>query len=468
MRNQNHQNNGQRFQRVPSYDIHPVSIKMLMLGNPWVTLDEYSEKFQPREKFIIALNNRKPFALLLHDPQHKSVRARLWAKEGNLEKQIKSFKTDLVQRIDEAFRLRKSIKLLEQRNNFYLIFGEADKIPGLFVQYLNGEILIQFYTHFWTSYESFIYETIIKKMRDVFDHDLYKTEMWKQMRVDGDLSKEPPKCLDPNMSFRNIEVLEYDVKYKVNIGSQYDTGLYTDMSSVRQKIKHLFTNSKSVLNLFSYTGAFSLFALKNGANDVVSIDLSQKYIDWLEENIALNEDINPDFHTSITGAVKEGLQKLEEDKKKFDLVICDPPSSSSDGNKRTNALKDYENILPAISKVLSEKGKAVIFLNTHKVNKKKFQMKIQEIIDNAKLPLRTSVFYGLSDDCPGMPKFPEGSYLKGLLIEVGTPNAKKAKTAAPRTSKIPTARTSEKPAARPYKKNFSNKKVTRKVIKKDS
>ena len=146
MNRQNNRNyGGNHFQKAATYDIHPISIKMLLQGNPWVTLDQYSEKFHPREKFVIALNRRKPFALLIHDPQHKSVRARLWSKEGNFEKQIKSFKQDFTKRLDEAFRLRKNIKLLTHRNNFYLVFGEADKLPGLFIQFLNGEILIQFY-----------------------------------------------------------------------------------------------------------------------------------------------------------------------------------------------------------------------------------------------------------------------------------------------------------------------------------
>jgi hypothetical protein len=76
--------------RLSVYDIHPVSIKMLMQGNPWVTLDQYSERFQPKDKFVIALNRGDHFALLLHDPQHKSVRARLWSKTGNFENQIKT------------------------------------------------------------------------------------------------------------------------------------------------------------------------------------------------------------------------------------------------------------------------------------------------------------------------------------------------------------------------------------------
>jgi 23S rRNA (cytosine1962-C5)-methyltransferase len=403
--------------RVATYDIHPTSIKMIQQGNPWVTLDEYSEKFQPKERFIIALNQRKPFALLIHDPQHKTVRARLWAKNGNLEKQAKTFKADFTARVDAALRSRKTTGILEKRDNFYLVFGEGDQLPGLFIQYLGGEILIQHYTYFWDKFENFILETIMKKMRDVFNLDIYRTDIWKQMRVDGDSNKEAPTCLDPNISFKNIDITEYGVKYKLNLGSHYDIGLYTDMSSVRGRMEPLFKESKSILNLYSYSGAFSLFGMKNGATEVISVDLSEKYLDWLDENILLNEELNQDFHESMKMSVKDALATLNKEKKSFDLIICDPPSSSSDGNKRTNALKDYEQTLPQIDSLLSDSGKAVIFLNTHKVNRKKFQTKIHDIIKNSDLKLKTTTFYGLNEDCPSMPKFPEGSYLKGFLLE---------------------------------------------------
>ena len=77
--------------RLAKYDIHPVSIKMIQKGNPWVTLDKFSEKFHPKDRFVVALNRRRPFALLLHDPQHKTIRARLWSKDGNFEKTNQKF-----------------------------------------------------------------------------------------------------------------------------------------------------------------------------------------------------------------------------------------------------------------------------------------------------------------------------------------------------------------------------------------
>ena len=441
--------------RLPRYDIHPVSIKMLEKGNPWVTLDSYSEKFHPKERFIVAMNRQRPFALLLHDPTHKFVRARLWAKSGsgNFEKNIKNFKNEFAQRVHAAFKSRKDTKLMDKRNNLYLIFGEADRIPGLFVQYLGGELLIQFYANFWDKYEGFIIQTLLKKMSDVFNIDMVKIQVWMQKRVDGSLVKEPPKSMDPNTTFKNVTVTEFGAKYKVNLGQHYDIGLYTDMSSVRDVLKPQFETAKSVLNLYSYTGAFSLFAMVNGAEDVVSVDLSRKYLDWLEENIELNEELDAETHTSMAVSALDGLNELNDQEKKFDLIICDPPSSSSDGSKRTNALKEYEKLLPAMYNSLSEDGKIVVFLNTHKINKKKFQMKLHDIIKFHKLPLRTGKFLGLNQDCPSMPRFPEGSYLKGFVIEIDKSRTSKqddesGEDKAPTKKKSP-AKAKAKPRPKP-------------------
>jgi len=466
-------NNQSQPIQLATYEVHPISIKMLNQGNPWVTLDKYSEKFKPFERFIVALDRQKPIALLLHDPTHKTIRARLWSKSGNFEKQIKDFRRDLTQRIDVAFRNRKSANLFDHRDNLYLIFGEADNIPGLFVTFLNGHLLIQSYTNFWDKYQDFLIKTITTKLLQVFNIDVFKTQIWMQKRVDGDDVKLPPKCLDANLKFKDIEVQEFGVKYKVNLGQHYDVGIYTDMASVRFALKDVFSKAKTVLNLYSYTGAFSLFAFAQGAEEVVSVDLSRKYLDWLEENIALNESMDISKHTSLDMSAIKGMEKLKEQGKKFDLIICDPPTSSSNGKVRTNAIREYENMLPLINLSLTENGKAVVFLNTHKVSRIKFQTALQDILVKRKLPLKISTFHGLKDDCPSMAKFAEGAYLKGILLErtKNPPKATKSPEvksenqdqhkAAGRKPPMKDRTTTKKSPARPFRKKTDGTKVRR-------
>ncbi len=401
-------------QKFKTYDIHPTSIKMIKSGHYWVTLDKFSEKFHPKEKFIIASDKGRPFALLIHDPIHKNVKARVWARTGNFGQMMKGFKNDVINRMRKAVKKRKEKNLIEKRNHFYLVFGEGDEIPGLFIKYFDGELLVEFYMNFWTQYKDFIIQNIIKVVNETFDKDLTAGNVWVQERSK---LQSLPTCLDPNSTYRRVDVNEFGVNYKVLIGKYYDCGLYTDMAAIREKLNGHISKAGSLLNLYSYTGAFSLYALKLGVPEVTSVDLSEDYIAWLEENIELNGDIDKEKHTSLAISTKEALTGFANEGKTFDFILTDPPSSSSDGNKRTNALADYEETLPMMTKVLSDHGKLVVFLNTHKFAHDKFKNKIKTIIQKNNLELEIKHHFFLSEDCPSKKGFPEGSYLKGILLQ---------------------------------------------------
>ena len=399
---------------VKTYDIHPSSIKQIQKGHPWVTVDKFSENFHPKDKFIVAANRGRPFALLIHDPTHKTVRARVWATNGNLPNQIKSFKNDLIKRLKTSIQKRLKSDYKKDRNHYYLVFGEADEIPGVFIHFLNGELLIQFYMEFWSPFQDFVIQNTLKSVNELLKLDLTIENIWIQNRSK---MKDKARCLDPNSSFRNIEVQELGIKYKVTLGKYYDHGIYTDMAGVRNKMKSKLSTAKNVLNLFSYTGAFSLYALSLGSEKVTSVDLSQDYLDWLNENIELNPEIKADKHESICASTLSTLRRFKQEDRKFDFIISDPPSSSSDGNKRSNALADYSETLPLMSQQLNSFGRILVFINTHKVSMKKFEDRIRSVIDKSQLGLKVESKYFLAEDCPFKSGFPEGSYLKGLLLQ---------------------------------------------------
>ena len=180
------------------------------------------------------------------------------------------------------------------------------------------------------------------------------------------------------------------------------------MASIRKKLDGQFKNSKKVLNLFSYTGAFSLQALSH-ASEATSVDLSGKYMSWLEENVELNGW--SERHQSI---VKSCAKALKENKEKYDLVVCDPPSFSSDGKKRESAQDFYKKNWSDLWNSVSDGGKLIVFLNTHKVSRKKFKSLIVDLLRNK--GRITSDLY-LDEDCGTLKGFPEGDYLKGFLIQ---------------------------------------------------
>jgi 23S rRNA (cytosine1962-C5)-methyltransferase len=179
-------------------------------------------------------------------------------------------------------------------------------------------------------------------------------------------------------------------------------------------------NKKSLLNLFSYTGAFSVYCLGMDFENVVSVDLSPKYLAWLDENLALNPQLKKDNHSSLCMPSERAMDKLISEKMKFEVIVCDPPSASSDGNKISSALKSYENLLPQMLELLDEeKGQIFAFLNTHTISWTKFEEKLKAIVEASRFKNKIIIGkrFKLSEDCVPLKGFHEGDYLKGFLIE---------------------------------------------------
>ena len=399
--------------KIPECPIHPVSIKLIRTGHPWITADNFSNKFPRASEFIVATDDRRrPMALLIHDPNHKNIKARLWSTKAPYEREAQHFTAGIQARLDQAFEKRIQQKELKERENYYLSFGEADQLPGLFILRLKDRVLIQFYTGFWNRYKSIIQTTIQEVFPEIKDENV-----WFQLRGETrELQKLPQNSIDPQRR-DEFHLQEFGLQYLIRLGSSYDHGLYTDMSSVRHSLTKFMKPEMKVLNLFSYTGAFSLWAMKQGASEVVSVDLSPKYIEWLQQNLGLNPDIESNRHESMTMSTDEALGKLKDSDRTFDMIICDPPSSSSDGEKRTSALKSYKDLLRKMDTLLNPAGKLVIFLNTHQVTSQKFDKAIQDALFELKLNYKLAGKLGLGQDCPTLKGFPEGNYLKGIVLE---------------------------------------------------
>ncbi len=158
-------------------------------------------------------------------------------------------------------------------------------------------------------------------------------------------------------------VVEYGVKFRVNLQDYLDTGLFLDHRETRQMVSKLATG-KHVLNLFCYTGAFSVHAALAGALTTKSVDMSNTYLAWAKENFHLN-NLHLKNHTFQRA---DCLKFLEEEKKKYDLVVIDPPtiSRSKKMEKLFDVQVDYVFLLKRASQILSEGG--IIFFSTNARN----------------------------------------------------------------------------------------------------
>ncbi len=408
----------------PKVKLHPASCKYLRLGHPWITEDSYSARFPKNDFFLIGVDDRssQPIALLINDPEHKNVKARLWSLLPEDFNSTPDFIRELEKRIKNALELRIKTNLISERDNFYLINAESDFLPGLLVLKLKDQILIQYYALFWKKKETELIK-ILKDQIQLQFPELPLNDIWIQER-NFNQSKSIRSL--SGSTHKDFQLNEFGIHYQIRLNEHYDFGIYTDMSSIRKQMKNYLVKSQSLLNLYSYTGAFSLFAMKLGAKNVVSVDLSSKYLNWLEENIAINTELNPTFHKSLCMPSEKALEKLINEQAQFESIICDPPSASSDGSSTTNALKSYEKLLPLMLKLLSQNGSLFVFLNTHTISWNKFEEKLKSIIATTEFSNKVIIGkrFKLSEDCLPLKGFHEGDYLKGFLIDFKNKNIK--------------------------------------------
>jgi 23S rRNA (cytosine1962-C5)-methyltransferase len=263
-----------------------------------------------------------------------------------------------------------------------------------------------------------IIEEFQRALKDV-EVELPLKDVWFQDRNLGRAAKFDRYALSGKkrtLKDQNVLLQEFGTTYKCKINANYDLGLYTDMAPFRKKIGTEFSEKK-VLNLYSYTGAYSLHALRMGASEVVSVDLSQDYLNWLQENLELNPDLDKSKHQSLCLSVDKAIKQFEKQKSQFDWIICDPPSASSDGKKMSNALKNYEGLLPKMINLLNgEKGKIALFLNTHQVSPKKFRTDIEAILEQDQRGFSILSTFKNLEDGQSLPSFPEGHHLKGFVV----------------------------------------------------
>jgi 23S rRNA (cytosine1962-C5)-methyltransferase len=401
------------FERpFPRVQLHPATLKHLKKGHPWTTKDRFTDAFPKNRLFLIGTdNNGNETVLIMHDPNHPKVKARAWTLKPPFVEAVKNFRDELYQRLTASFKKRVESEYFEERENLYLIFGEGDYLPGLFVQKLGDTYLIQFYARYWTQIED-VFLRIFNKVMNDFG---FKGQILLQERYPN--AKSKTRRIDKKAQVDSLQINENGITMEIHPGRAHDPGVYTDAASIRSRMKKYLEGTESVLNLYSYTGAFSLQAMKEGAKRVVSVDLSGKYLQQLERNITLNEDLDPETHQSIEGDVNKEIANMVKTKDSFDLVICDPPSASSDGKKMSSAVKNYETLLPKLYKITNSNGHLAIFLNTHNVTRKSFKNKIQDVIKKEKLKLNIVSEWSLTADCPVTKGFPEGDYLKVLVLE---------------------------------------------------
>lgn len=399
----------QNIRRIMSYKklfLKPGKEESIKRFHPWV-FSGAVEKIDgiPEEGDIVEIyNSQKEFLAIGH------------CQIGSIAVRILSFEKEIIdidfwkKRLKIAFQLRKQLRLTSENNNTYrLIHGEGDLLPGLIIDIYADTAVMQ--AHSPGMHLS--RKDIAIALKDVMEKELeniyYKSE--GTLPYKADLEAADGYLLGGNQSEK--VGLENGLKFHVDWIKGQKTGFFVDQRDNRSLLEH-YSQGKSVLNMFCYTGGFSCYAMRGNAKLVHSVDSSSKAIALTDENIKLNFP-KDSRHQSFAEDAFKYLQKMGD---QYDLIVLDPPAFAKHRNVLRNALQGYRKLNAIAFEKIKPGGIIFTFSCSQVVSKNDFRLAVFSAAAQSKRKVRILQQLTQPADHPINIYHPEGEYLKGLILLV--------------------------------------------------
>lgn len=315
------------------------------------------------------------------------------------------------QRISEAFEMRRKLGLIgnPQTNAFRLIHGEGDRLPGLVIDMYNGTAVVQMHSVGMYVQRALIEEALKTVLGDNIKAIYNKSEGTLPFKA----GLEPHNSYVWGTAPEEMVALENGLKFAPDWEHGQKTGFFVDQRENRALIER-YSKDRKVLNMFCYTGGFSMYAMRGGAKLVHSVDSSERAIELTRDNVRINfgEDAR---HDAFAEDAFKFMQNAKED---YDLVILDPPAFAKHYNVLGNALKGYRRLNTKALEMIKPGGILFTFSCSQVVTKEIFRTMV--FSSAAKAGRKVSVLHQLSQpaDHPVDIFHPEGEYLKGLVLHV--------------------------------------------------
>ena len=314
-------------------------------------------------------------------------------------------------RIKNAAEFRKQIINDEKTNAFRVVNAESDSLPGLVVDKYGDYLVCQFLSAGAEFWKKEIVEILVSLFNPtgIFERsDVEVREKEGLLPSKGVLfGKEPDEL---------IEIIENGNKFFVDVNLGHKTGFYLDQRDNR-KILEQFASGKEILNCFSYTGGFSVYAVKAGASKVINVDSSAESLVLAEKNFFLNGIDSSKFENTHDDVFKY-LRKLRDTNRQFDVIILDPPKFAESVSQIDKAARGYKDINLLALKLLKKNGLLFTFSCSGHIVPDLFNKIIADAAADAGREVHILKYLTQSPDHTMLTSFPEGLYLKGLICKV--------------------------------------------------
>lgn len=399
--------------------------KSVRQGHPWVfenSVTKLDESFSSGDVAVIyAKKSNKLIGVGLLDKE-SMIRVRLLSSG----KGVKLNQDFFNERFQEAFAQRETL-LKTDTTSYRLIFGENDFLPACIVDVYEHAAVMKWYSLCWQPYKSLLAEAILS-INPLLEKMGKKTISTIVLRLSRNVSKSPflDKSLKDGMVIHGklenevVVFREYGVLFSAHLIKGHKTGYFLDHRDNRRKVG-AFAQNKRVLDVFSYAGGFSVHALAGGAESVTSVDISKQALQLAKENASLNGNFKN--HICLAGDAFEIMNKLVRDKKKFDLLVVDPPSFAKRANEIPSAINSYGRLIKLALKLASKKAILVMASCTSRINSDEFfdimEPAIRQACQSQRFPFRSyKVIDKTFHDVDHPVRFDEGAYLKTIYVQL--------------------------------------------------
>ncbi|PFL36208.1 class I SAM-dependent rRNA methyltransferase [Bacillus cereus] len=387
--------------------IKPKFIKEIKSGYPLILKDAIQNLNDVREEgtIIKVVDEKNQFiGKGYYGKQNKGYGWILTRKES--EQINQSF---FESKIKSALHKRKQFYKSSDTTAFRVVNGEGDGLGGLIIDYYDGYYVVSWYSEGIYTFRDEIIAALQKvaNFKGIYEKKRFDT---KGKYIGGDDFVAGERGEFP------LIVKENGVNFAVYLNDGAMVGVFLDQRNVRKQIRDKYAKGRTVLNMFSYTGAFSVFAALGGASKTTSVDLANRSLSKTIEQFSVNE-VDYEAQDIIVEDVFLYFKYAAKKKMKFDMVVLDPPSFARSKKYTFSAAKDYKNLLKETIAITENNGIIVASTNCSAFDMKKFKGFIDTAFKEMNGKYKILEEHSLPEDFRTIDQFKEGDYLKVVFIE---------------------------------------------------
>ncbi|MDN6626416.1 MAG: class I SAM-dependent rRNA methyltransferase [Pisciglobus halotolerans] len=390
---------------MKSVQLKPKAAQRVKQGYPLLVKKDFQQPINEAEGTIVKCldQSNEPIAVAYLAKQNKGD-GWVLSLDPTVEITVSFFE----HLFEQAFQDRKVYQLDEKTTAYRLFNGEGDGMGGLTVDKYDTYAVFSWYSEGIYKHRQPIIEAFLNTAVDI--KGIYQKFRYK--RKDGIVSEHVWGEAAPEP----LLIKENNVQFATYLNEGLMTGIFLDQHDVRRDLMEHYSVGKSILNTFSYTGAFSVVAAMGGASKTVSVDLANRSLAKTREQFQVN-GLNLEDHLIRVMDVFDYFRYAVRKNLRFDTVIVDPPSFARSKKRTFSVAKDYSILMEDIIDVTKENGVIIASTNAAAVSPEKFLQQIDAAFISKKQSYSLLEMYRLPLDFKVDPHFEEGNYLKVCVIQ---------------------------------------------------